>query len=148
MACHLLDAFVAPALAAHRYVTVVASDFHLGPIFNKVAVGVYSCVDDGFLPAVTCGLYLINGIGKLEQAPRALEEVAFEICAQTVAYHVATVIIYYTRELVNLFALKELGLVDKKPVNHRHLGLKHFLGEHVKVSIRQNPPAFTLDADA
>lgn len=56
----LLDALVAPTLAANGYVTVVTTYLKLVAFDNEVAVGVDACVDDCLASAAACALYLVD----------------------------------------------------------------------------------------
>lgn len=71
----LLDAFVAPAFAAHGDVAVVAADLNLVAFFHEVAVGVDAGVDDGLVAACAGRFDFVDGVGNLEEAAGAFEEV-------------------------------------------------------------------------
>lgn len=144
----LLYALVAPAFAAYGYVAVVASDFNLVALLDKVAVGVDACIDDGFVTAGASRFDFVDSVGNLEKTARTFEKVRLEVGTQPVAYHIGTEIIDHARELVDLLRGKELSFVDEKPVDHRHCFLKHVVGKLVEVGVVVYPRAFTLDADA
>ncbi len=157
-ACELLErehgavglfyALVAPAFAAYGHVSLVAAYLHLLSLFDEVAVAVYAGIDYGLASARACGFYLVDCVGYLEEASGAFEEVALEVGAQTVAYHVAAEVVHHSGQLIYLVGCEELGLVHEKPVYHGHVLLEELLGHFIEVGVVVYPAAFTLNAYA
>lgn len=91
-----LYAFVAPAFAAYAHVALIAAYLYLRPFRYYLPARIETCVDNGFSSARAGAFYLIDRIGNLEKTPRTLKKLRPEIGAQSIAYHVATEIIYHS----------------------------------------------------
>lgn len=129
----LFDTLVSPALAADGDITVVTADLNLLTLFDEVAVAVDAGIDDGLVTTCACALDFIYSIGDLEKPSGTLEEMALEISAETVAYHVAAEIVNDPRELIYLIGGEKLCLVDKKPVDDCHRLAEKLLCHFVEV---------------
>ena len=148
IAAGALDAAVAPAAATQRDVLVVATNLDLVAVGHDVALAVDAGVDDRLAATGAGGFHLLDGVGKLHQATRALKEVGLEVGTQPVAHHIDAVVVHDAGELVDLVRRQELRLVDEDPVLDNLGPVEHLLEHLVQVAIGIDPRALALDADA
>ena len=100
------------AFVARRKVSFFRSEFHGRPFVRRNAVDVFE-VHDLFSVAVMAGrLHLLDRIGELHEARRALEQAGFEIGPKPVAKNGDSPIEGDAAEFLDHFRGKELGLVD------------------------------------
>lgn len=143
-----LDALVAPAFAAHCDISVVTSDLHLFSLSNDLSVAIDSGVDDSLSAAIACRLNLIDRIGDLKEPARTLEEMSLKVGAESVAYHVAGIVVHHPRKLIYLICGQELSLIYKNPFRHIERLLKSIVHHIIEIGIGIYPLAFPLDSDA
>lgn len=142
------DALVAPAFATYGDISVIASDLHLFSLSDDLSVAVDSGVDDSLSAAIACRLHFIDRVGDLKQPPRALEEMSLEVGAQSVAYHIAGIVVHNPCKLIYLIRCQELRLIYENPFRHVKCLLKSIVHHIIEIGIRIYPLAFPLDTDA
>ena len=103
-------------------------------------------INNGLAPAGAGRFDFVDGIGNLKEALGAFKEVGTEVGAESVAHHVAAIVIDDAGELIYLTAREELSLVDENPVFHHEGFLESGLGKLIEVGIGINPEATSLNA--
>ena len=146
MARGLLDALVAPAFAAYCDIAIVAADLYHLSFGDDLAQRVHPRIDDSLTFAGAGRFNLVDRVGYLQKALRPLEEMGSEVGAESVAHHVAAIVIDDAGELIYLTAREELSLVDENPVFHHEGFLESGLGKLIEVGIGINPEATSLNA--
>lgn len=141
-----LKAAAVPAVSAQSHILVVATDFHLVSVGDDAALVVDAGIYYGLAPAGAGRFDFVDGIGNLKEALGAFKKVGAEVGAETVAHHVAAIVIDDTRELIYLTARQELSLIDENPVFHHESFLESGLGKLIEVGIGINPEATSLNS--
>ena len=102
---------IEPLAVAHGHIAVIAAQQHLGTRRDHLAAFVQTGVDRGLGAAGAHRLDLGDGIGHLQQALGAGEQMGQKVGAQTEAEHRDVLLVHQIAQIVDLLRGQELALV-------------------------------------